>query len=220
MPETDFVNEPYVVKVETDPDVEDPSDHAGAWRLYSFNRRHASFTDPESLGLGDALDPKTGDPKVVNPGLRTKLRVGLAFFLSYYEHGECSWFLKGEGRPGVEFRWDGNRNAGLLVWEHDPSEMGAKTHADRAKDAESFLDTYTDWCNGHGLYYSVEDSEGNLIDSRGGFYASDEEYVLRENVAPNLVGKTFTVAGDAGHYESALRRYVAELENKKKAAAV
>jgi hypothetical protein len=59
-----------------------------------------------------------------NPGLRSKLRTGLAFFASYYQHGRCVWFLPGEG-PNCP--WDSVRVAGLLVWEQPVENLGPKT---------------------------------------------------------------------------------------------
>src|SRR5262245_27751229 len=108
-----------------DADLENPCDHDG-WRVHSFCRRHAAFRHPADLGLGN-IDPATGLPRIKNPGLRSKLKNGLAFVLSYYQHGQCLWFLHGEEPAGVEFQWDGTRIAGLLVWEDKASNLGPRT---------------------------------------------------------------------------------------------
>ena len=131
------------VHLEHDGDGENPSEWDG-WRLHSFGRRHTNFRDPKSLGLALELD-SDGWPKVKNPGLRSKLKAGLAFFVSYFEHGQCVWFIPGEG-PSCP--WDSVRCAGLLVWEHDSADLGPKTYADRQRDARNFLKTYTAFCNG------------------------------------------------------------------------
>jgi hypothetical protein len=175
-----------------DHDLEDPTIIDG-WKVYSFCRRHASFRHPDDLGLG-SIDPATGLPKVINPGLRSKLRNGLAFFLSYYEHGNCAWFLHGEQPAGVEFRWDGVRIAGLLVWEDKPNHLGPKTLDGRRLDAAAFLQTYTAWCNGEGYGYSIEDDDGNHVDSCYGFF--DAESMFNE-IRPHLEGRQYEVEGEA-----------------------
>jgi hypothetical protein len=176
-----------------DHDLENPCDNDG-WRVHSFCRRHASFRHPDDLGFGP-IDPATGLPKITNPGLRSKLRTGLAFFLSYYEHGQCLWFLHGSDAPaGVEFRWDGVKVAGLLVWEDRASHLGPKTLDGRRQDAAAFLQTYTSWANGEGLYYSIEDEDGDLIDSCGGFYDAEGMF---EQIRPQLEGEEYEVEGEA-----------------------
>ena len=86
---------------------------------------------------------------------------------------------------------------------------GAKTYEDRAKDADQFLATYTSWANGEGLYYCIEDEDGENVDSCGGFYGNDADYMLDEMVH-SLIGHEFEVQGDAGEYlEDKLREKVA-----------
>jgi len=180
-----------IVKIQHD--TENPmSNDDGQWKLYSFCTRHNSFKSPSDLGLGALKD---GEPTIRNPGLRQKMKVGLAFFLSYFEHGNCLWFRKGTSAPaGVEFQWDGTRIAGLLVWEHDPSEIGAKTYEDRAKDADAFLNEYTAWSNGETYCYSITDEEtGEDVDCCGGFIGT--EYMVSE-IASSLKGDDFEVKGD------------------------
>ncbi len=169
-----FKHKGLTIRIEHDPFMEDPSDDDLQWKLYSFNTRNTNFKEPSELGLGE-------DGKITNPGLRQKLKVGLAFFLSYYEHGNCMWMIADGPIPaGVEFQWDGTRVAGLLIWEHRPDEIGGKTREDRMKDAAGFVDTYTKWCNGEGYGYAVlkpcgscgKDNE--VLDSCYGFYSIEE----------------------------------------------
>lgn len=161
------------VHINYDHDTPSPCDDTVTWRLRSFNRRHTAFTDPKSLRLSASLDPETGEPTVYDPGLRRRLAVGLAFWLSYYEHGQSAWFLKGGPYPaGVEFQWDGCRLAGLLVWEHGAKSMGARSYESRAEDAAGFLETYNQWANGETYWYRVaEDREDR--DSCGGFIGAE-----------------------------------------------
>jgi hypothetical protein len=177
-----------------DHDLENPSEFDG-WKLYSFCRRHASFKHPADLGLGP-IDLGTGLPKITNPGLRSKFAHGLAHVLSYYEHGNCIWFLHGDEFAGVEFRWDGVRVAGLLVWEGRRTDLGPTTLEGRRQDAAGFLQTYTSWAYGEGFGYSIEDQDGNHVDSCYGFYGNDLDHMFQQ-IMPHLEGQKFEVEGEA-----------------------
>jgi len=193
------------VHLEHDADLECPNDMDCEWRLYSFGRRHNSYVNPETIGLSLEQEDD-GTPKVVSRKLRTKLKNGLAHWCSYYEHGNSEWFRKAGNIPcGVEFRWDGVRFAGILIWEHKASEIGGKSYEDRAKDADGFLRRYTSWANGEGWYYRVEDENGKDIGSCGGY--DDSDYMLSEMVYL-LVGREFEVVGDADYLGNKLRTLV------------
>jgi len=100
--------------------------------------------------------------------LRAKIDDSYAWVLSYYEHGEGCWSLKGEG---MQCRWDTARVAGLLVWEDEPTGLGGKTVLERDEQARSFLENYNEWANGH-TYYSLE-VDGEDIAGCGGFTGDD-----------------------------------------------
>lgn len=215
------------VRIETDSDLENPADFGHNWTPYSFGRRHTNYRDPESLGLSLERD-EHGTPKILNPGLRRKLEVGLAFFLSYYEHGNSVWSLRGEG---PQCRWDSVSVAGLLVWEHKPGDIGAKTREDRAKDAARFLETYTHWCNGEGLGYVVEsgstcdkgDTHWEHIDSCWAYFQNDVDYALEcayGAIPEARRGEEIILAGDLGpHLETKWKAAIARvLEREAKAA--
>jgi len=117
------------------------------WRVYSFGRRHSNFIDPETMGLSLKIGPD-GDPIVVDPALRRKFKAGLAHFLSYYEHSGSWWGLKyGDIPAGIEFQWDGRRNAGLLIWD-GPASAIPGTVEERTAQAAAFIDRYTKYVNG------------------------------------------------------------------------
>ena len=181
------------VILEHDVDIECPADMDCQWKLYSFNTRHINHKTPEELGLGP--QDEYGEPKILNIGLRKKLSVGLAFILSYFEHSNSLWFIKGN-KTMPDMQWDGTRIAGLLVWEHKPSDIGAKTYADREKDAEAFLESYNGWANGEGYMYRVEDEKGENKDSCAGF--DDSDYMLSQ-IVHHLIGHDFEVQGDANY---------------------
>jgi hypothetical protein len=176
------MSEHLIVSIDSDY-CENPAESGCNWRLISYNTRHVTFEHPDTLFR---VSRENGwlvfNPR--DPGLRRRLDVGLAFHLSYYEHGLCSWFRKGCGGPGTNCRFDGVVPAGLLVFEHGPSAIGAKTYAERAADADKFLQCYTDWCNGNGLSVNVRTSEGDQVDGCcGGYYGSEYKTVIADTVS-------------------------------------
>ena len=186
------------VSIESDPNLGCPLENDGAWTLYSFNRKHLHFVHPDDLPCSKRGPAVTfthdGDVKINCPELRVKVRTGLAHVLSYFEHGNSLWMLKDGHQPaGVEFQWDGCRVAGLLVWNHDPSDMGAKSYADRAKDAQSFLDEYNAWANGEGYSYSITDEAGDEISSCGGY---TETASMVSDIRYHTAGREVTLTGD------------------------
>lgn len=148
------------IRIEYDRDTENPCEYDG-WKLISFNRRHINYEDPYTL--------LNQDGTAKDFGLRRKLAVGTAFLVSCYEHGGCHWGLQGEV---MQCQFDTAQIAGILVWQQDSKHCG-KTFEDRQKSARSFLEVYTMWANGECYYYSIEDMEGNDIDSCGGYIGED-----------------------------------------------
>lgn len=164
-----------------DRDVERPDSMYDGWRLISFCCRHDNFEHPAAYCLNNRE----------NIGLRRKLQVGLAFHLSYFEHGLCKWSLCGEG---PQCRWDTVAIAGLLIWIGKPTDIGAKTYKDRAADARNFLEEYTDWCNGNCYWFTLQ-AAGQPRHSCGGFIGMDQ---LTEAINEALEeGDTVIVKGEA-----------------------
>jgi len=166
----------------------------GMWTPYSFNTNHNNFKHPNDPYLLISQDGTSG-----YPGLKLKLDEGLAFVLGYYEHGQCRWFVTGEGPPGSDCPWDGVSVAGVLIWEHDADDMGAKTYEDRKKDAARFLEIYTDWCNG-SVYCIAVKKDGEEVDGCCGIFDSELDYYMKEMVHPHTRGvdpDNVTVEGDA-----------------------
>lgn len=137
----------YHITIQHDGDTEDPSNNGddGRWKIYSFNNRLHNFRDPEKLLIAE----ETGDMKA---DIVAKLESGLAFFLSYYEHGLCMWSLAG---TGPQCQWDTVSKAGIAIWEEDSENIGGKTYEERAKDCKVELEEYTDWCNGNCYHYKI-----------------------------------------------------------------
>lgn len=179
--------EKIVVYVEPDYQVEDPSSYDG-WRVYSFGRSHHNYVDPYKFEDDEDL--------------ARKLKEGLAFKLSYFEHGQCEWSLSGEG---YQCRWDSVSFAGLLVWEEDEANLGPQTYEERQADARNFLKVYTEWCNGECYWYRAvkvrdcpscgqEEEEEDYYDSCGGFIGSE---ALLEGIKESLGEGPFEIRGQA-----------------------
>ncbi len=131
------------------------------WKLHSFNGRHTNYADPHQFIK--KVD-EFGDVHPENIGLARKLQTNLAFWLSYHEHGEGNFYLKGAA-PSCP--WDTTQVAGLLVYEGKPGDIPADL---REANARSFLDIYNAWANGHVYGYDVIDDDGEIIESCFGFY--------------------------------------------------
>ncbi len=129
----------YKVTLDFDPDTECPASFEGAWAFYSFGKRKT--TDAPRNRFVYATDK----PK---PGYAAKVRAGLAWPLDYYESSE-RW-----ARAASFERADG-----ILVWEHAPTDMGAKTIEERGLDADAFLAEYSEWARGDAYCYSIEKVE-------------------------------------------------------------
>jgi hypothetical protein len=178
-----------VVRIEHDSDVEVPDSGYDGWKLVSFGRRHSNYEDPDKY-----IRRYNREEGIVveGIGLLRKLNVGLAFWLSYYEHGLGCWSLKGEG---PQCQWDTAHLAGILLWTGKPGDIGAKTLEDRAKDARCFLESYNDWANGNCYWYSVEKTDGTDVETVGGFIGDE---AVNEALAEVLeAGDVVTVEGDA-----------------------
>lgn len=183
------------IEIRHDDDVASPCDDCCTWKLYSFNRSHASFADPSRF-----TPP--------NIGLQRKLKVGLAFWLSYSEHGLCAWSLSS---GGINCGWDSVRLAGILVWENKPGDIGAKTLESRREDARNFLEVYTDWCNGTCYYYSIEDAvTEEAVASCGGFIGTDHllDAIMEELHADDVIEVVADDDDEAGAWQWRLEEQI------------
>lgn len=177
----------YILKIVNDDAPESPCDWCGAWSLISFDRRSSNYESPDNYARMSAA----GEVVPANIGLRAKFAAGLAFFLDHYEHGERFYSLHGEGQ---RCRWDTSNYSGVLVWNHKPGDMGAKTFEARADDARKFLETYNAWANGWVYGFILETLDGEHVDSCFGFYDAES---MAEHLGENLKpGDKVKAAGD------------------------
>lgn len=186
----------YVLRVEYDDSgaVDCPLDGECEWTLIPFDRRMRDNRDASEFFARS----KDGDVIGANIGIRSKMRAGLAFALDCYEHGGRAYSLHGEG---MRCQWDTSRFAGILLWNHPPKELGAKTYEAREASARAALQVYNQWANGEVYYFSVEDMEGECVDSCCGFYDAES---IADHAAHNFKpGDTVKLAGNASGLISA-----------------
>ena len=197
-----------IINIWHDDNPEDPNECDG-WKAYSFSRRHGNYKDPESI-----CDEDEDGESIPDKELQAKLDSGLAFFLDYFEHGQCMWSLTGDG---PQCRFDTTRQAGLLVWEHDEDDIGAKTVEDRQKDAKVFIERFTSWCNGEVFGYTIEavkkchacgqDEEVEAdfdLPSCGGYYPDDIDGMvidMKDHIGSDWRDYEVTFKSDYGHDE-------------------
>lgn len=167
------------VLAEYDGDCENPLESCDAMgRIRSLGRRHSNRISPEEFEELTGFDPRTGEFE----GGSDRDAVAL----SYYEHGNHVWFVKGETPAGVEYLWDGVRVAGL--WQPDEALLaevkGLRKAARREKMVEFARQAcalYTTWGNGECYGYRVavgpadeDDPDGaEEVDSCWGFVGWD-----------------------------------------------
>ncbi len=154
-----------VLKIDQDDASEDsPNDWEGGWKLYSFNRKHRSYKNPEEFGIAER---HRNGRYTLTKSMRKQLDERKAFIVSYYEHGGCIWSLPDDA-PKCLF--DTVLTAGLLVNRPE----GIASHTEAEKSAKEFLRAYTQWCNGDIWFYdwaSIE--EPRAEDACGGYYGLD-----------------------------------------------
>lgn len=140
------------VTVEDYPDIPDPSGES-MWRLHSFSRSHKHYTNPVELQV---VVDRDHVHEVCNRELQRKLEAGHAYWLSYFEHGECLWMrVGGPVPPGVEFKWDGVRYAGLLELQDKFNAAKFASVAEATASADAFLTEFNSWANGVGWYVVI-----------------------------------------------------------------
>ena len=141
---------PLIVEIDVSQGPESPCANGG-WQLHSFARnKFVTDVDPDEY-VGN-YDRATGDVTPATDDLKAKLAAGLAFWLSYFEHGDGQWSLKGEGQ---QCRFDGTKLAGILVWEE--GEEFAPKKEEREAHARRFLEAYSEWANGYVYDWSVRE---------------------------------------------------------------
>jgi hypothetical protein len=106
------------------------------------------------------------------------------------------WALTGEMYEGPDFRWDGRRYAGILLWEGKGKCDWAEGDRRRAI-VSGLLESYTEWANGNCYHYSIvsAECEDTVLDACGGFVGTQALVEaltdVLEDVEWTLVSKDF-----------------------------
>ena len=166
---------PFKVCIETDSDANNPCEEQdGLGFIHSFSTRHGNYLDPDK-----AFEMKEADPDVVP--------------LSYFEHGQCMWMIADGPTPaGVEFQFDGRRYAGIWVPDDCIREsyrgQDGKSRAEWMRDqADRCCEIYTAWCNGDIYQYTIEDEDGDVVESLCGTYYLDHCTAEAKSAAKRLL---------------------------------
>lgn len=172
------MSKPLIVAIDSALSPESPCDNDG-WKLHSF-ANNKFITDVDPTEYVKSRNRETGEVTAANGLLTRKLKTGLAFWLSYYEHSEGNWSLKGEGNND---RWDSTSLAGILVWERDATALGPKTLANRKADARAFLERYNKWANGYVYDWDIREPGSDLPIDEGSGY----EWIGTDNMMAEIV---------------------------------
>jgi hypothetical protein len=163
------------------------------WEVYSFSHRHVNYKHPDEFGL--YYDRENRSLETTNIGLRRKLDVGLAFLLSYFEHGVGAW-----GRQGVfshlpDAMWDCARFAGIALWVEKAKDCPAKTYSERAKLLDEYLENFTAVWNGD-IYECVfvDDETDDMFGL--GIYGGHHFKEMAKEIAQVVGNKPFEIVGD------------------------
>jgi len=135
-----------------------PLPDTGFGRIISFNPSHSTHR-PELL-----------EESLANPR---------AMLLSYFEHGNCQWWVRGEGAAPPDMQWDGTSVAGVWVPGPDNEALSGEI----LRQAEYDCRLFTAWCNGevydmHVTVYTARSAPSGQLLDRLSDYRFDEP--LRE----------------------------------------
>lgn len=183
------------MQIGQDETASNPCEDDGVGMIRSFSRRHFNNIDPN-----EAVALMESDPDVIP--------------LSYFEHGNCLWMVKElPTPPGVEFRWDGVKFAGIWIPDESVREsyMGQDGLTRRewmTQQAKSACETYTQWLNGevydiHVSVYKVKRGDGEIY-TRPSDYRLDKE-LFEEPWIGGLYGWDYAKEELVGQVKAALK---------------
>lgn len=180
-----------ILRLEYDQDTPGPLDDDDWWTIVSFNDRHGYSGDPykyiDSVNAHREIIPAT-------IGLRRKLNSNTAFWLSCYIHSGTAWSMRGEG---MRCQFDTTDIAGILLFNGKVKYL-PKDHKEREKSARSWLEDFNEWLDGSCYYFSLETVEGEDIHACGGYYGTNAEKAIAEEINEHLeIGDKLVVEGDA-----------------------
>jgi hypothetical protein len=163
------------IRIEQDTDAMAPwnPDFAdGQWTLHLFGRNFCKPVGAErdeyiSTTGGWSTPAKDRREYPATIGLRRKLTTGLAWWIQHFDYGS--------GGERIYLDCDIERANGILLWEHKPSDMGAKTVDERKQDAQCYVTECNQYFEGdvYGVIVDETDYPAEYHDSCWGFYGID-----------------------------------------------
>lgn len=168
------------VSIDRDHDLEMPEQ---GFRLHSFNRNHTTFTHPDAAPVASPLS---------------------AWVLDCYDHGDQTWSVAGEGH---QCRWDTARGGGVLEYTGGelPTDDFYIEPEKRLDAGREWLKCYNSWANGDGLMYCVRDENDEWVDSCGGYYGCDAQYVY-DTIAAVLAGRPWRLEATRSAEQDGIHR--------------
>lgn len=172
----------YTVEVTYDMDPESPREWDNACRLVMSHNRYR-FPNEADVDF-DAYDGWDE----VEKALRSKHRAHLIVPVYMYDHSGLA-FRAGRGFGDVDSgRWDWGQVGFAYLTKSDLRREWGKDQEREQKalaSIEAELDAYESFVNGNVYCFSVEDEDGNLIESCAGFYDMDDALKEGKSIAEN-----------------------------------
>jgi len=182
--------------------------------IYPDENCNNPFDDMDGMGnfscWNNSREEESKYCELLGFDIDTHERVGkphnLAVEIDKYEHSGISYSVRGEG---MNCRWDTSK--GWAVWFPDKCALEdimtrktKKAQRNRAVVmARQACELFNQWANGDVWYYNIEDTDGENLDSCGGFYGmeavkeevnSQIDYLVKERQA-NLKNTEALVLG-------------------------
>lgn len=149
-------------------DMEAPTDW-GNFDIVQFRER--GYTT-----YGDLSDYTTENDKLA-PAVQAKLRAGKMFTIDYYSYSSTDggyYRLNGSVPTGEV---DSSIVNGFIIF--DDAYIKGTTYEDRKRYAQQDLETYTAWANGEVYGWSVENADGDVLESCSGYIGSSADEHMR-----------------------------------------
>jgi len=158
------------LQISHDFDSESPREWGNLGYFVTVDSRHNSpDKDAEIIAIvkntGDEASSLTDHMELIKTIIATQRgeNVLAIYPIAKYDHSGVSYSL------GQKAGFDYSNNGFYIVTDKTVEELGTNA-TDFERVIKDELETYNKWCNGEVYYYTLYDSEGDLITTCGGFY--------------------------------------------------
>lgn len=169
----------YEIDIQPDVNPENPRDWDNLSTMICFHGRYDlgdkhSFKSPEELQEFLAEEK----PPVLLP-------------LYLYDHGNTSISTKSFIGRAQHAEWDSGKIGYIyvtrdkLLKEYSAKKITAKLLAQATKTLQAEVATYDQFLNGEVYNYTIEDVDGDLIDSCGGYFGEEEVLTEAKSIVDN-----------------------------------